>query len=431
MCGCYFFFFFFFFCRSNAHTLVDMAACVGILKKGDAVGLEICKVMSNIIAVMLRENYLFPEPDVIPLSFDPFDPFKPAAAAVAPIPAAAASSATGSTSSTTVAAAPETTEKGALSYKGAVAGQARPAAAVAASATPASSSVTRSLSNGKVDHSNNKGEERDANTLETAVLRLRGLPWDASEEQLREFFSGLRVESVVWTFTHRNRPSGEAFVTFGSVEEAAKGLGKHKEHLNKRYIEVFASSEAQAEAAQSQKRSDANGGNNTNNSNHGNNSNGNNNNNNNNNSNSGNGGGAAASAPSSSGGGGGRGEKSDGGDTHVMMYGLPYTVTVVDIEEFFEGFNFVPGSVEIDTDSSGRALGTGSINFRKVSVLWFRLRFSKFCFFFFFLFFFQAKDATRAIAERNRKFIGKRYVNLHQNAAKREQQRQAFLAGKK
>jgi hypothetical protein len=164
------------------------------------------------------------------------------------------------------------------------------------------------------------------------------------------FFAGLRVESVVWTFTHRNRPSGEAFVTFASVEEAAKGLGKHKEHLNKRYIEVFASSEAQAEAAHSQKRSDGPSG-----------------------------------VPMS--GGNASAAKHDGGDTHVMMYGLPYTVTVVDIEEFFEGFNFVPGSVEIDTDSSGRALGTGSINFKKVK----KMRKKCFVCFFFFFFLIRAK----------------------------------------
>merc|ERR1712130_858235 len=101
------------------------------------------------------------------------------------------------------------------------------------------------------------------------------------------------------------------------------------------------------------------------------------------------------------GGGGGSGKESN--ETLVMMYGLPYTVTVDEIEEFFNGYSFVPGSVEIDVDASGKAMGTGQINFTK------------------------PKEAQRAISERNRKFIGKRYVNLHQNAAKKRQQQQALL----
>ena len=35
------------------------------------------------------------------------------------------------------------------------------------------------------------------------------------------------------------RPSGEAFVTFSSVEDSAKGLEYHLKNLGKRYIEIF------------------------------------------------------------------------------------------------------------------------------------------------------------------------------------------------
>ena len=35
------------------------------------------------------------------------------------------------------------------------------------------------------------------------------------------------------------RPSGEAFVTFASVEDCEKGLGYHMKHLGRRYIEIF------------------------------------------------------------------------------------------------------------------------------------------------------------------------------------------------
>jgi len=39
------------------------------------------------------------------------------------------------------------------------------------------------------------------------------------------------------------RPTGMAFVEFGSVELAQKALKKHKESIGSRYIEVFPASE--------------------------------------------------------------------------------------------------------------------------------------------------------------------------------------------
>lgn len=260
--------------------------------------------------------------------------------------------------------------------------------------------------------------------VDSPVLRLRGLPWDATEEQLKAFFQDLNMKEIIWTFTHRNRPSGEAFVVFNSVADARTGLSRDKQVLGKRYIEVFASTLQQAESAREHKRSEGGGkahhaapngstGNNNNNSNNNNNNNNSNNNTgggsdganiNNNNKNEKDGSGSRGkSAPS-----GGAGSTGVAGgaaageivvnDCVVMMYGLPYTVTMDEIEDFFQGYNFVPGSVEIDVDSAGRAIGTGQITFRK------------------------AKDAQRAIAERNRKFIGKRYVNLHQNYQKKRHQ---------
>lgn len=38
---------------------------------------------------------------------------------------------------------------------------------------------------------------------------------------------------------NKQRPSGEAFVTFSSVEDSAKGLEYHLKNLGKRYIEIF------------------------------------------------------------------------------------------------------------------------------------------------------------------------------------------------
>ena len=45
--------------------------------------------------------------------------------------------------------------------------------------------------------------------------------------------------SIVIGQDNLQRPSGEAFVTFGSVNDCMTGLKYHMKHLGKRYIEIF------------------------------------------------------------------------------------------------------------------------------------------------------------------------------------------------
>ncbi len=343
-----------FYPEYNGKTVADMAQIVGVPRKPESSGIENCKIISNIIASMLREGFSFLEPETIPIAFDPFAVPQHTSLFGTDLPKA-------------------------LSYKGAVAGQRAPAPVAPGSRlTVGMHSASPPLSNGGGGGGGGieeaVGGEDDDNS---PVVRLRGLPWDATDAQVFDFFAGLRVVGVVWTFTHRNRPSGEAFVTFASVGEAVKALAMHKQVLGKRYIEVFASTVAQAETAQQHavKKDSANP--------------------------------SPAMTPSPGIPGGAQpAAKREAGDLCVMMYGLPYTVTVDEVEQFFEGYNIVLGSVEIDTDSAGRAIGTGQVTFHK------------------------AKDAARALAELNKQFIGKRYVNLHQNPQRRKQQQQQLLQQK-
>lgn len=73
------------------------------------------------------------------------------------------------------------------------------------------------------------------------VVRLRGLPYVAADSDVRAFLSGLDVlpNGVLLTKHADGRPTGEAFVEFASEECVAAALGRNKERMGSRYIEVF------------------------------------------------------------------------------------------------------------------------------------------------------------------------------------------------
>ncbi|KAM4744282.1 heterogeneous nuclear ribonucleoprotein H3 isoform 1-T3 [Anableps anableps] len=76
------------------------------------------------------------------------------------------------------------------------------------------------------------------------MLKLRGLPFGCSKEEIVQFFSGFRIvpNGITLPVDYQGRSTGEAFVQFASKEIAEKALGKHKERIGHRYIEIFKSS---------------------------------------------------------------------------------------------------------------------------------------------------------------------------------------------
>ncbi|KAL3080336.1 hypothetical protein niasHS_012441 [Heterodera schachtii] len=81
------------------------------------------------------------------------------------------------------------------------------------------------------------------------IMRMRGLPFTATEQQVRDFFSyadgqssGLLDQPGSILFLHRpdGRPSGDAFVLFGDEQSARKALiTKNRNRMGGRYIELF------------------------------------------------------------------------------------------------------------------------------------------------------------------------------------------------
>ncbi|KAB0801900.1 hypothetical protein PPYR_04086 [Photinus pyralis] len=79
---------------------------------------------------------------------------------------------------------------------------------------------------------------------EDGCVRLRGLPFGCSKEEIAQFFTGLEIvpNGITLLTDGSGRSSGEAYVQFVSKEVAEKALLKHREKIGHRYIEIFRSS---------------------------------------------------------------------------------------------------------------------------------------------------------------------------------------------
>ncbi|XP_043912903.1 heterogeneous nuclear ribonucleoprotein H3 isoform X2 [Protopterus annectens] len=93
---------------------------------------------------------------------------------------------------------------------------------------------------------NHSGPNETGNSSDGTV-RLRGLPFGCSKEEIVQFFTGLEIlpNGITLPMDYQGRSTGEAFVQFASKEIAEKALGKHKERIGHRYIEIFKSSRSE------------------------------------------------------------------------------------------------------------------------------------------------------------------------------------------
>lgn len=83
------------------------------------------------------------------------------------------------------------------------------------------------------------------------IVRLRGLPFGCSKEEVANFFIGLQIapNGITFLTDHLGRCTGEGFVQFLSHDSITKALSKHKQSIGHRYIEVFQSSIAELRSA--------------------------------------------------------------------------------------------------------------------------------------------------------------------------------------
>ncbi|XP_003745268.1 heterogeneous nuclear ribonucleoprotein F [Galendromus occidentalis] len=94
-------------------------------------------------------------------------------------------------------------------------------------------------------------KKSSSNTLDEGIVRLRGIPFGCSKEEIANFFSGLEIvpNGIVIPVDFNGRTAGDAYVQFASKEAAEKALEKHKERIGHRYIEIFKSSLSEMESS--------------------------------------------------------------------------------------------------------------------------------------------------------------------------------------
>lgn len=83
----------------------------------------------------------------------------------------------------------------------------------------------------------------------SSVLRIRGLPYAATEDDIKNFFSGLEIVGVHLIADHLGRPSGEAYIEFPNEDMSRRGLAMDRKTMGSRYIEVFASNHTDLSSA--------------------------------------------------------------------------------------------------------------------------------------------------------------------------------------
>lgn len=74
---------------------------------------------------------------------------------------------------------------------------------------------------------------------ELPCIKLRGLPFDVTVEEILVFFRGLRLLDVIMCTRYDGKPSGEAMVLFPSEEVVQQALQFDHQCIGSRYIEIF------------------------------------------------------------------------------------------------------------------------------------------------------------------------------------------------
>ena len=71
------------------------------------------------------------------------------------------------------------------------------------------------------------------------IVRVRGLPFSCTEDELIEFFGSCSIKAVHFTKNREGRPSGDAYIEMNTLRDVKEGMKLDKAHMGNRYLEVF------------------------------------------------------------------------------------------------------------------------------------------------------------------------------------------------
>ncbi|KAM9360997.1 G-rich sequence factor 1 [Symphorus nematophorus] len=81
-----------------------------------------------------------------------------------------------------------------------------------------------------------------SSALPLHYIHMRGLPFQASGEDVVKFFTPLVVSKILIECGPDGKPSGEADVYFSCHQDAAAAMSRDRQHIGGRYIELFLNS---------------------------------------------------------------------------------------------------------------------------------------------------------------------------------------------
>ncbi|UYV69026.1 GRSF1 [Cordylochernes scorpioides] len=74
-------------------------------------------------------------------------------------------------------------------------------------------------------------------------VKMRGLPFQVQREEINQFFHPLNVRHFQMDTGPNGRLNGNGEVIFGSHEEALEAMGRNKNYIQRRYVELFLDSQ--------------------------------------------------------------------------------------------------------------------------------------------------------------------------------------------
>lgn len=103
----------------------------------------------------------------------------------------------------------------------------------------------RNINNDTQDDNNDNGNGNGSGDDEYSpyIIRIRGLPWNTTKQEICDFFNGVHIVNgengihLVTLATNNTKPLGEAYIELSSEDDIQRAHTFHKKTLGTRYIE--------------------------------------------------------------------------------------------------------------------------------------------------------------------------------------------------